>query len=325
MPLRTIFFGTPAFAVPSLEAILDAGHVVAGVVTQPDRPRGRGQKTSPGAVKTAALAHGLLVLQPERLKGETVPAELAALKADIGVVAAYGKILPAAILDLPPMGLINVHASLLPRWRGAAPVHRAILAGDTVTGVTIMRVVQALDAGPMLDRTETTIDPDETSAELEMRLARLGADRLRITLDRLDAARRGLADPVPEVMQDDTAVTYAARLERRESRIDWARPAVVVHNQIRGLHPWPLAAAMLHGRRVLLRRARVVDAEPRERPPGTVVAVDRDSLQVATCPGAVALLEVQLEGRAPVDVRAFLNGTRVAVGDQFAAVPEPAG
>jgi methionyl-tRNA formyltransferase len=323
MALRTIFFGTPAFAVPSLEAIIDAGHTVAAVVTQPDRPRGRGQKVRPEAVKTAALAHGVPVLQPERLKSGELLSALTALHADIGVVAAYGRILPASMLELPPMGLINVHASLLPRWRGAAPVHRAILAGDTVTGVTIMRVVLALDAGAMLDRAETPIDPDETSAELETRLARLGADRLRVTLERLDAARRAAGAPVVEVPQDESAVTYAARLERHESAIDWARPAVAVHNQIRGLHPWPLAAAMLHGRRLLLRRSRVVDRATRASTPGTIVSVDRDAIQVATAPGAVAITEVQAEGRAPVDVRAFLNGARVSAGDVFAPLPEP--
>jgi methionyl-tRNA formyltransferase len=325
MPLRTIFFGTPMFAVPSLEAILGSAHPVVGVVTQPDRPRGRGQRVRGEAVKEAALAHGIPILQPERLKPEMVRHELAALGADIGVVAAYGKILPGSILDLPPLGLINVHASLLPRWRGAAPVHRAILAGDTITGVTIMRVVQALDAGPMLDRVETPISDEETSAELEMRLAHLGARSLRTVLDRLDAARQGSGPQVDEVPQDDSAVTYASRLERRESAIDWARPAQDIHNQIRGLHPWPLAAAMLHGRRTILRRAHVVDHDARAGAPGSIVDVDRERLHVAALPGIIALTTLQLEGRAPVPVRDFLNGARLRVGDVFLPLPEMPG
>ena len=326
MPLRILFFGTPAFAVPTLEAILQSAHPVVGVVTQPDRPRGRGQKIRAAAVKETAIRHHLPVVQPERLKPDEVRAMLAAFGADIGVVAAYGKILPASILALPPMGLVNVHASLLPRWRGAAPVHRAILAGDTVTGVTIMRVVQALDAGAMLDCAETPIDPDETSAELETRLATLGAALLRRTLDRLDGARQGIAAPVEEIAQDETLVTYAERLTRRDSAIDWARPAVAVHDQIRGLHPWPLAAAVLHGRRLIIRRSRVVGGSRESlAAPGTIIAVERDALHVATAPGALAVVEVQLEGKAPVDVRTFLNGTRVSPGDLFAPLPDHAG
>src|SRR4029453_9406074 len=185
MGLRVLFFGTPAFAVPTLERLIASSHTVAGVITQPDRPRGRGQRVQPEAVKRSAVAHDLPVIQPERLKDESLLHELRALDADLGVVAAYGRILPAALLALPRLGLINVHASLLPRWRGAAPVHRAILAGDRTTGVTIMRVVQALDAGPMLARVTTNNDPAETSIEMERRLASAGADLLLDTVNRL--------------------------------------------------------------------------------------------------------------------------------------------
>jgi methionyl-tRNA formyltransferase len=314
MPLRVLFFGTPAFAVPSLDAVVRSPHEVAAVITQPDRPRGRGQRIVPEAVKVAALAHGIDVVQPVRLRDPALLAALRDRRPDLGVVAAYGRLLPAELLAVPRLGVLNVHASLLPRWRGAAPVHRAILAGDRVTGVTIMRVVLALDAGPMLDQARVDIDPDETSAELESRLATLGAQRLRQTIDRL---------PIAEVPQDESLVTYAPRLERRERAIAFARPARDVHNAIRGLHPWPLASAMLSERRVVLRRSQVAHERDAGAAPGTVVAVERDGLVVAAAPGAVRLLEVQLEGRAPSAMRAFLTGHRVAAGDRFMPLPIP--
>jgi methionyl-tRNA formyltransferase len=313
-PLRVLFFGTPAFAVPSLEALVDAGHQLVGVVTQPDRPRGRGHKVVPEAVKIAALARGLEVLQPTRLKASELLADLRALSADLGVVAAYGRILPAELLAIPRLGLLNVHASLLPRWRGAAPVHRAIMAGDAVSGVTIMRVVQALDAGPMLDRAPVAIDPNETSAELESRLAVLGAVRLRETIDKL---------PVEEEPQDEALVTYAPRLERRESAISFAVPAIDLHNQIRGLHPWPLASALLGERRLVLRRSQLGSTAASGDPPGTIVAVERDALVVAALPGTIRITEVQLEGRPASTVAAFLNGHRVVAGEQLRQLPIP--
>ena len=310
--LRVIFFGTPAFAVPSLEALVQSSHEVVAVVTQPDRPRGRGHKVVPGAVKVAALAHGLDVLQPLKLKDPALLAALGERRPDLGVVAAYGRILPADLLALPRLGMINVHASLLPRWRGAAPVHRAILAGDSVTGVTIMRVVLALDAGPMLDQARVDVDPDETSAALEARLATLGAARLRHTIDRL---------PVPDVPQDESLVTYAPRLERRESAITFAQSARAVHDHIRGLQPWPLASAMLDGRRIVFRRSQVASDDGAAGDPGTIVAIEKDALVVAAAPGTVRILDVQLEGRAPATVRAFLNGHRVSPGDRFLPLP----
>jgi methionyl-tRNA formyltransferase len=315
MPLRILFFGTPGFAVPSLDALAGSSHQVIGVVTQPDRPRGRGQKVVPEAVKIAALARGIPVFQPERLKDPAFLSALRAMAPDLGVVAAYGRILPPEILSLPRLGLINVHASLLPRWRGAAPVHRAILAGDRVTGVTIMRVVQALDAGPMLDRAEVAIGPDETSAELEARLAVLGAERLRHVVDRFDG--RATEEP-----QDESGVTYAPRVERRESAVDWRRPAADVHNHIRGLHPWPLAAVMLNGRRLLLLRSQLADPDANAGTPGTIVGLEKDALVVAAQPGLVRILEVQLEGRAPVGVGAFLHGHRLSPGDRLEPLPD---
>ena len=315
MALRILFFGTPSFAVPSLVALAASGHEIAGVITQPDRPRGRGHRVTAEAVKLAAVERGLPVLQPLRLNTPEALESIAALDADLGVVAAYGKILPAALLAMPRLGCINVHASLLPRWRGAAPVHRAILAGDTMTGVTIMRVVQALDAGPALDRVETNIDPDENSLHLEQRLATLGAELLAAVVGRL---ARG---PVPETTQDEAGVTYAHRLTREDSPVRWDRPADEVHNHIRGLHPWPLASSTLNGRRLLLLRAAMSVGSDAPVEPGTVVHVDRAGVDIATRPGAIRLLELQEEGRAAMAIGAYLNGRPIHVGDRFTSPP----
>jgi methionyl-tRNA formyltransferase len=309
--MRIVYFGTPGFAVPTLTAILDAGHTVVGVVTQPDRPRGRGQHVTAAPVKALALAQGLPVIQPTRLADPAFLDALRAWQPDLGVVAAYGRILPQAVLDAPRLGVINVHASLLPRWRGAAPVHRAVIAGDGVTGATIMRVVLALDAGPMLSSEATPIGANETSEEIEARLAQIGARLLVTTIARLAAGS------VTETPQDERAVTYAARLTRHDSRIEWDRPAREIHNQIRGLHPWPLTSARLHGRRVIIRRAKVESEGPAPAPPGTIVVAHGDQLVVATAPGLLRLIELQPEGGRPLDARAFLNGARVAPGDAF--------
>ena len=314
MPLRVVFFGTPGFAVPTLDRLLQSPHHVTAVVTQPDRPRGRGQKITPSPVKAVALSHRVEVLQPETLKDAGFFDRLTELAPDLGVVAAYGKLLPQALLDLPRLGMINVHASLLPRWRGAAPVHRAILAGDPVTGISIMRIVRALDAGPVLSQTETEIGADETSDELEARLASLGAASLLAVTDQLASG------PIGEQPQDERLVTYAPRLERQESQIDWARAARDVHNHIRGLHPWPLAAARLHTRRVLLRRSTTPDQSGASGAPGTILAIDPDALRVATGDGTVRLIEIQPEGRPPMSVRAFVSGHPVRAGDRFEPV-----
>jgi methionyl-tRNA formyltransferase len=311
MPLRVVFFGTPAFAVPTLDRLLDSSHRVVAVVTQPDRPRGRGLRITPSPVKAAALAHDLEVLQPEKLKDVEFLRRLQDVDPDLGVVAAYGKLLPQTLLELPRLGMINVHASLLPRWRGAAPVHRAILAGDRTTGISIMRVVQALDAGPVLVQAPVEIGDDETSQELEARLAVLGAVSLVSVADQLAVG------PVSEQPQDERLVTYAPRLDRQEGRIDWTRPAREVHNRIRGLHPWPLAAARLHSRRVLLRRSTAPDQSGPSGPPGTILAVEPDALRIATGDGAVRLLEIQPEGRPPMRVRAFVSGHSLQAGDRF--------
>jgi methionyl-tRNA formyltransferase len=313
MPLRIVFFGTPAFAVPTLERLF-ASHDVVAAVTQPDRPRGRGHRLQPSPVKAAAAGR-VPVLQPTKLSDPAWLAGLNDLRPDLGVVAAYGRILPQSLLDLPRLGMVNVHASLLPRWRGAAPVHRAVLAGDRETGVTIMRVVLALDAGPMLAARSTEIAPDETSGELETRLANIGAELLAETVDRLAAGT------VAETAQDERFATYASRLERQESRINWQRPAAAIHNQIRGLQPWPLAAARLQGRRVLLLRSQVADERQSAAAPGVIERVERDALLIAAVPGLVRLTEIQMEGRSPVRIREFLHGRPVRAGERFEPLP----
>ena len=316
MARRVVFFGTPAFAVPSLSALIDSSDSVVAVVTQPDRPRGRGQHVRPEAVKIHAQARGVEILQPDRLRDEAFLSAFRSLDADLAVVAAYGRILPVALLEMPRLGFINVHASLLPRWRGAAPVHRAIIAGDDVTGVTIMRVVPELDAGPMIASASVDIGLDETSAELEARLASLGAGLLVSTLARMSSG------PLVETPQDAQLVTYAPRLERRESRIDWARPAAAVHNQIRGLQPWPLAAALLRGRRVLFHRSQIVSDIERAGEPGEITAVEADGLVVATDPGVIRVTELQAEGRQPLPAGAFARGSRLQTGARFESLSE---
>jgi methionyl-tRNA formyltransferase len=309
--VRVIFFGTPAFAVPTLSRLLESSHHVVAVVTQPDRPRGRGQKITPSPVKAVALAHGLEVMQPSTMRDAEFLRRVDDIDPELGVVAAYGKLLPQSLLDRPARGMINVHASLLPRWRGAAPVHRAILAGDRHTGISIMRIVQALDAGPVLSQTSVEIGEDETSEALEGRLAVVGAEALV-------AVTKGLASgQLHEQEQDEQLVTYAPRLDRRESRVDWTRDAAAVHNQIRGLHPWPLAAARLHNRRVLLRRSTTPDHSGASGAPGTILAIEPDAFRIATGHGTVRLIEIQPEGRPAMPVRAFVSGHQVRPGDRF--------
>lgn len=317
--MRIAFFGTPSFAVPTLDALADSRHELVVVVTQPDRPRGRGQKVTFAPVKARATTLGLPILQPDTLRDEAWRATFAEFGVDLAVVAAYGKILPRALLDTPRLGMINVHASLLPRWRGAAPVHRAILAGDTETGVTIMRVVAALDAGPMLAREATPIRPDETSAELEARLAAIGARLLVPVVDAMDGGGSGPA----EAPQDESVVTYAQRIERADGDLAWTQPARAVHDRIRGLHPWPHASAVLHGKRVLLIESRVETEAATAAAPGAIVDAGPSGIVVAARPGAVRLLRLQPEGRAVMTARDFLNGHPVHQGDRLEPPARP--
>ena len=312
-PLRIVFFGTPHFAVPTLEALSQSGHSVVAVVTQPDRPRDRGQRVSESPVKIVAQALQIPVLQPETLRDQRFLQALSALEHDLGVVAAYGKILTEAVLRTPRLGLINVHASLLPRYRGAAPVHRAVINGDPETGVTIMRLVKALDAGPMLATVRRPIAPDETSESVERDLARLGASLLVSTLADVAEGR------IVERLQDDSQATYAPRLSKDEGVVDWTLPAQNLHNLIRGLHPWPHAITFHRNRRLILHRSAVLMVAEGE--PGVVLESQGDRLHVATGRGVLAITEIQPEGGRPMPVRDFLSGHQVAVGDRLTAHP----
>ncbi len=247
-PLAIVFFGTPAFAAPTLQALLHSRHQVVGVVSQPDRPRGRGQKPGIAPVKELALGAGLPVLQPERLKDPAFLDAFAALGADLGVVAAYGRIIPEVVINTPRLGLINVHGSLLPRYRGAAPISRAVMAGDPETGITIMRIVKELDAGAMFAKAVRPIPLEATSGEMERELAHVGAHLL---VEVVDSIAAGTAR---EEQQDDAQATYAPKITREESPIDWTRSAASIHNQVRGLNPWPRASTSLDGARLIVIR-----------------------------------------------------------------------
>jgi len=303
---RIVFMGTPAFACPILDALLARPDPIVGVVCQPDRPRGRGLGVSAPAVKALAAEHGLPVLQPERVRDAAFLDALRGLAPDLIVVAAYGRILPRAVLDLPPRGCINVHASLLPRHRGAAPVTWTILAGDTTTGVTIMAMNEEMDAGDILLQRETQVRPDDTGGTLLDRLARLGADAIGEAIDGLEA---GTLRPIP---QPATGVTFAPRIEREHGRIDWSRPAVELERQVRALAPTPSAFTTLGGHLLKVHRAEVGPA--RAVDPGRVVTTGPGGIVVATGSGALRLLEVQLEGRRRLSAAEFLAGRGIAPG-----------
>ncbi len=308
MKLRVVYFGTPPFAVPTLRALLGSGHQVVALVSQPDRPSGRGQHVMPTATKQVALEAGMPILQPLKLRDEAFLSTIASYAPDLGVVAAYGRILPDALLKIPRLGMINVHGSLLPKYRGAAPVHRAVMAGDSVTGITIMRVVAALDAGPMLADASRPIGPDETSVDVERDLSEIGARALIQVVDQLS---RG---PVVETAQDDRLATYAPKLEKSESPIDWDRPAQEIHNRVRGLQPWPMASTTIQGVRCLIHRTQLTDQVSEGRA-GTVVDASGDVLSVATGDrGTLRILSVQPEGRRVMTAREFLSGRKLVPG-----------
>ena len=311
--LRIAFLGTPDFAVPTLRQLIDSRHEVVVVVSQPDRPRGRGHKLQPTPTKVAAENAAVPVLQPERIRDEGVLRALAGMQLDLGVVAAYGKILPDSLLAIPRLGMVNVHASLLPEYRGAAPVHRAVIDGRRETGVTIMRVVRELDAGPMIATARYAIGADETSVDVERALAALGAPLLLSAVEQLAA---GTAQEIP---QDDRGATYAPKIVKAESAIDWSLTAAHLHNLVRGLQPWPLASAHLNGVRYLLHRTARTD-DRASQPPGTVIEAAGDRLSVVAGDGEVfRIVEIQPEGRRVMTAREFLAGHHVPIGSQFAS------
>jgi len=302
---RIVFMGTPSFACPILEALVTGPDRVVGVVCQPDRPRGRGLDIVSPEVKQLALRHSLPVLQPEKLRDPAFAPALRALAPDLIVVAAYGKILPRALLDLPPRGCINVHASLLPRHRGAAPITWAILSGDAVTGVTIMSMVEEMDAGDILLRRETPITTDDTGGTLTDRLASLGATAI---LDAVAGLKAGTLRATP---QPPAGVTFAPRIEREHCRVDWSRSAVDVERQVRALAPAPSAFTTLGGRLLKLHRAA---AEAGRGAPGRVIDAGSNGIAVGTGSGIVRLLELQLEGRRRLTAAQFLAGYPLAPG-----------
>jgi methionyl-tRNA formyltransferase len=311
MVMRIAFFGTPQFAVPSLTALLASAHHVVGVVTQPDKGRGRGQRVSDAPVKALAAERGVPALQPATLTREFAAA-FTALEADLGVVAAYGKILPEWLLATPRFGMINVHASLLPKYRGAAPVHRAVMNGDTRTGITIMRVVKALDAGPMMARAERPIGIDEPSDVIERDLAAMGAALLVEVVDDL-AAGRATEEP-----QNDADATYAPRLTKDEGLLDFTASAVAVHNRIRGLRPWPAAFTFVQGKRLVIHQARVSASAGQGAEPGTCVAASAEGMTIACGDGrAVDVLRLQPEGRRIMTPGEYLAGHHSLAGQRF--------
>lgn len=301
--LKLIFAGTPDFAARHLAALLSSGHEVVAVYTQPDKPAGRGQKLTASPVKELALAHNLPVYQPASLRNEAAQAELAALGADLMVVVAYGLILPKAVLDTPRLGCINVHGSLLPRWRGAAPIQRSIWAGDAQTGVTIMQMDVGLDTGAMIRKVTCPIASDETSASLYDKLAGLGPQALVDTLDAM-AAGDTAAEP-----QDDALANYAEKLSKEEARIDWSMDAVAIERCIRAFNPWPISWFDVAGQTVKVWQAEVV-AQDHGQAAGTLLKADKQGIEVATGQGVLRLLTLQPPGKKAMSVSDLLNSRR---------------
>ncbi|WP_339934309.1 methionyl-tRNA formyltransferase [Vreelandella glaciei] len=316
--LRVVFAGTPEFAASSLATLLESQHEVVAAYTQPDRPAGRGRKLTPSPVKQLALEHGLPVYQPQTLKEPGAQAELAALNADIMVVVAYGLLLPQAVLDIPRLGCVNVHASLLPRWRGAAPIQRAIEAGDSVSGVTIMQMDAGLDTGAMLSEVRTPITPRTTGGDLHDRLAIQGANAL---INTLDALATGAAHATP---QPDEGVTYAAKLSKAEAELDFDQPAHQLASKIRAFNPWPVAWCALGDDRLRFLMANVEEGEQPPSAPGTLLDHGDDHLRIACGQNGREVLCVtsaQLPGGKAMDVRDLLNArhARLATGTRLGA------
>lgn len=297
--LNLVFAGTPEFAVPTLAALVAAGHRIAAVYTQPDRPAGRGRQLAQSAVKQWAARSGLSVHQPPSLRAPDEAARLAALRPDAMIVVAYGQILPQSILDIPRLGCINVHGSILPRWRGAAPIQRALLAGDAVTGVSIMRMEAGLDTGPVFAAARVPIDAMDTAASLHDRLAELGARTLAQALPRYASGE------LQAEQQSEAGVTYAAKLRKEEGQLDWRKSAAELDRQVRGFNPWPIAETRWRGRQLRVWEAHPMP-EPHAAPPGTVID-SSDGILVATGDGVLKLTHVQLAGRKAMDASEFVR------------------
>jgi methionyl-tRNA formyltransferase len=298
--LRVVFAGTPQFSVPALEALSRSRHHLVGAITRPDTPAGRGRQLSESAVSAAARRLGLSVSKPQTLRSPEAVSALAGQAPDVIVVAAYGLLLPDEILRLPRQGCINIHASLLPRWRGAAPIQRALLAGDAESGVSIMHMERTLDTGPVYARRSVHIEPQDTSVSLHERLARLGAEAL---LEVLEAVSAGAAVTQPQI----GPATYAARIEKSEALVDWSQAAAQIERQVRAFDPWPIAETLWRGQKLRIWTAHVVPL-PRAARPGTVLASDVPTIVVACGEGALALDVIQLPGRKPLPAHEFLQG-----------------
>jgi len=299
--LKIIFAGTPDFSVPSLQTLIDSPHEIVAVYTQPDRPAGRGRKLTASPVKQCAELAGLPIEQPESLKDASAQQQLASYKADIMVVVAYGQLLPPVVLTTPHLGCINVHASLLPRWRGAAPIQRAIIAGDTETGVTIMQMAKGLDTGDMLAKVSTPIDPNETAAELHDRLAVLGNQAL---MDVIEQLQMGTAEPVE---QDESKTCYAAKLSKDEAPLDWSAAVEACQRQISGFNPFPVATAQLGSETLRIWRSKIIDHDKIVAEPGSILSADKQGIKVQTGAGILLILELQAPGKKRMLAVDFVN------------------
>lgn len=313
--MRIVFMGTPEFAVASLEALIEGGHDILAVVTQPDRPKGRKKTLTPPPVKEAAIRHGLKVLQPERLRGSDTVDEIARLQPELIVTAAYGQILPRAVLDIPPLGCINVHGSLLPRYRGGAPIQRAIMNGETVTGVTIMYMAEGLDTGDMISRVEIPIREEDTSGTIFAKLSEAGAKLLMETLPSIESGT------VQAEKQDEAEATYAPNLSREDERIDWSRSAQALYNQVRGLLPMAGAFTLLNGESFKVWGCKPSQSgsglSPSGQPAGTVLKTSDSGILVQTGDGTLLLTDIQPAGKKAMPAAEWLKGARLADGSRF--------
>lgn len=306
--MRVVFMGTPEFAIPTFEGLLESGVRIVGVFTQPDRPKGRGRKLEASPVKQLALEHDLPVFQPQRLREDEAVKQLRELKPELIVVVAYGQILPQKVLDIPRYGCINVHASLLPRHRGAAPINKALIDGDPMAGVTTMQMDVGLDTGDMLVKKSLSTFPNENAAELHDRLAQLGRDAMEETLARL------CSGTLNAQKQDDNCSSYASMLKKEDGLVDWRRPAISIHNQVRGLYPWPGAFTYLDGEVLKVADTRIVDASGT---PGEILTAEDSGVVVACGEGALQIRKLQLPGKKMLPAADFLRGVKLQSGQKL--------